>query len=162
MVTKLEGSPQPTMVHKIHTASFGFLFYRLLGLLLGTYKKDRAALSHGINHKIIGGFKKINRFLQINNVNPIPGPINIGLHFGIPPLGLMTEMNPGLQQLLHRNIRHTLPPFGFFRRFFNELSRFNSQSPQGLKKREILVNFIIVLEKVFSGKRKLYIGNVQD
>ena len=50
---------------------------------------------------------------------PFLAPKDIGFHLGVPSFGLMTEMNAGLQEFLHRNVRHVFLLFSwFFLRFY--------------------------------------------
>ena len=37
------------------------------------------------------------RFLEVDDMDSVAGPINILLHFGIPARGLVTKVHPSLQ-----------------------------------------------------------------
>jgi hypothetical protein len=41
--------------------------------------------------------------LQVNNVNIVSRPENIGLHFGVPLVGLVAEVDTCLKQHFHGN-----------------------------------------------------------
>jgi hypothetical protein len=60
---------------------------------------------------LIGLLEELDGLLEINDVNPIPCPEDIRLHFRVPPLCLMAEMDPSLQKFFHRYIRHGTPRF---------------------------------------------------
>ena len=52
---------------------------------------------------------------EVKDVNAVPLPEDIGLHAGVPAVGLVAEMRAGLNQLLHGDdrCRHSLSPSGY-------------------------------------------------
>src|SRR5664280_1149742 len=53
----------------------------------------------------LGGFlEHLQRLLQVNDVNSIALAEDIFLHLRVPTLRLVPEVNPGFEQLLHRDI----------------------------------------------------------
>src|SRR5207253_10309442 len=66
---------------------------------------------NGTTHKIVGGVEASDRLLKINDIDSVPFPENVPLHFWIPAICLMAEMHAGLQQFLDRDRSHTVTPF---------------------------------------------------
>jgi hypothetical protein len=104
---------QPSLVDKKHAATVGFFLDGVTGLLLGTYEKNAFARGYGIGHELVGCIEKPDGALQIYDINPVASAKDKGFHFGVPPAGLMAEMNPCFQQLFHSNNCHRSAPSGF-------------------------------------------------
>ena len=73
-------------------------------LLLGSHEKNRVAVGNRFHHKIIGGFKKSDGFLQIDDVNSVSSAKDVGFHLGVPTPCLMSEMDPCFQKLFHVDV----------------------------------------------------------
>jgi hypothetical protein len=102
------------VVDKKHVAAIGFLKDSVLGLLLGPDEQQLTPVRNSVDHEIMGDFKKLDGFLEINDVNAVARPKNERFHFGIPTPGLVPEMDPRFQEFLHGNNRHTHSLASFF------------------------------------------------
>src|SRR6185312_582119 len=49
----------------------------------------------------VGGVDALEGLLQVDDVDPVALPEDEALHLRVPAPGLVTEVDPGLQQLLH-------------------------------------------------------------
>ena len=74
---------------------------RLLRLLLGADKEDLPASGNRVDNELIGRLKQPDGLLEIDDVDPVSRPEDIGFHFRVPLVGLVTEVNPRLKQQLH-------------------------------------------------------------
>ena len=89
-----EHPAQPALRDEIHAASPGFFFHDLDGLtFVGAHEEDRFSRRDGIPYEMTGVKKQINGLMQINNMNAVFFPKNIGLHFGVPAIDLMSKMD---------------------------------------------------------------------
>ena len=77
-----------------------------LSLLLGADEEDRAAFDRDVTGKVnrLGYLK--NGLTKVDDVDSVALPVDIGAHLGVPTSGLMTEMDAGLQELLHCDFSH--------------------------------------------------------
>jgi len=64
-------------------------------------KRNGPSLPGNVGHEPAGFAEHLQGFLQVDDVNTIAFPEDIFLHLGVPTARLVTEMNTGLQQLLH-------------------------------------------------------------
>jgi hypothetical protein len=96
-----------------HATAFGFLGDDVLGLFFRPYVDHRLPLCDQVFHKLAGFPEELQRLLEIDNVNAVAGIKNVLFHLGVPPLGLVSEMNPGLKKLFHRDGRHIFLLQGF-------------------------------------------------
>ncbi len=99
-------STQPAVIDKILVRSQRLFLDRILGLFFGTDKQDLITAGNSVLNKLIGGFEIAYSFLQVNNVDAVTGPKDVGLHFRVPALGLMTKMNAGFKHLFHGDLCH--------------------------------------------------------
>jgi hypothetical protein len=70
-------------------------------LFFGAHKQDGIAVRDRSDQEIIGDFEQPDGFLQVNDMNAVSRPEDVGLHFGVPPSRLVSEMDAGLEQLFH-------------------------------------------------------------
>ena len=70
-----------------------------LGLLLGADEEDGLAAAGDVLDKGHGLVKLAHRLGQIDDVDAIALIKDIALHFGIPPLGLVTEVETCVEQI---------------------------------------------------------------
>src|SRR3989304_396353 len=56
----------------------------------------------------VGLAELLQGLLEIDDVDAVALPEDVFLHLGVPPLGLVAEVNPGLQKLLHRHCHSVL------------------------------------------------------
>jgi len=66
-------------------------------LLLGADEKNAFARGYGIDYELVGGIEKPDGALQIYDIDAVASAKDKGFHFGVPPAGLMPEMNPCFQ-----------------------------------------------------------------
>ena len=97
---------QPPVMDIGHAAAFRLFPDRILRLLLGPHEQDVAAGHDQVADLGADVLHHPHGLLQVDDVNPVPSAENVGLHLGIPATGLMAEVHPGLQKLLHGYIRH--------------------------------------------------------
>ena len=74
-------------------------------LALGADKHNRLALRGHVLHVLARVFEHLERFLQVDNVNSVAFSENEFLHFGIPALRLVPEVDARFEQFLHGDIR---------------------------------------------------------
>src|SRR6185369_9182365 len=86
-------APQPALVDKMHAAAGSFFGDRILRLLFGADEQDRAAILGGIPDKAVGRFEVADGFLQIDDVDAVTSPEDVGFHLGVPAFCLVTEMD---------------------------------------------------------------------
>jgi len=96
-----ERAAEPAIHHVGHAGTRGGFLYFLLGLLLGADEQDRTAIENDLVEKSAGDFDLGEGLVEVDNVNSVTRGKNEFFHLGVPPLGLMTEMNPGFQQLFN-------------------------------------------------------------
>jgi len=101
-------SARPAPVDPRHTAAHGFLADRLLRGLLGADEKDRALAGGELADEIDGLVEQRHRLLEVDNVDFIAFPEDVGAHLGMPETGLVAEMHTGLQHLAHGNFCHSI------------------------------------------------------
>src|SRR5437867_3398836 len=89
-----------------HAAARRLLLDRFLGLLLRPYKQQMPPRSREVANDGGGLSEHSHSLLQINNMDTVARPEDIGLHLGIPPARLVTKMDSGLQKLFHRDLGH--------------------------------------------------------
>src|SRR3970040_1726864 len=77
-----------------------------LSLLFGADEEDRSTVGHEIAD-IPGGLGHLlDGLAKVHDVDPVALPVDIGTHLGIPATGLMPEVDPSLQELLHCDCSH--------------------------------------------------------
>ena len=93
-----ERAAEPPIHHIRHVRADRGFFDFLLRLFLGADEQHGAAAGDGIMEKSAGDFDLGEGLVEVDDVNAVAGGENELLHLGVPPLGLVTEMNPGFQQ----------------------------------------------------------------
>ena len=56
--------------------------------------------------KLAGGVQLAEGLAQVNDVDAVAGVEDERLHLGVPPPGLVPEMDAGIQQFLNANTNH--------------------------------------------------------
>src|SRR4029079_12782467 len=84
---------------------------RLLRLLLRSDEEDLPAVAGKIADERVRLFDARERLLQVDDVDPVPLHEDEALHLRVPAARLMSEMDSGLQQLLHCDNGHVGLPF---------------------------------------------------
>ena len=109
-----EHTTKPSLIYIVHTATLCFALDRFLSLLLCTNEKYGTALCCDIRDRIVSVVHHTYGLLQVDDVDTVTFCEDVRCHLRVPASGLMSEMNTGFQQLLHRNYAHfDLPPSGF-------------------------------------------------
>ncbi len=96
-----EHAAEPALVDVGHAALLGVRPDRILRLLLRADEQDRAVVRDEIPHERIRGLDPGQRLLQIDDVDAVALAEDEPLHLRVPTAGLVTEVDSGLQQLLH-------------------------------------------------------------
>ena len=76
-----------------------------LRLALGADEKHRPAFGGEVRDELFGVAEQLDRLAQVDDVDAVPFAEDVLLHLRVPALRLVTEMNPRLQQILHRDRR---------------------------------------------------------
>ena len=97
---------KPSLVDIELTATKRFGSDRILCLLLGADKKDRAAVSDDLVDRLVCLVNFTYGLLEIDDVDTVALGIDVGSHLRIPSPGLMAEVNTSFEKLLHRNNAH--------------------------------------------------------
>src|SRR6266550_283686 len=105
-----EESAEPSLIHEMHSRALGFLGDRLLRLLLRSDEEDLPTVGGEVPHEDVGLFDTRERLLKIDDVDAVALHEDEALHLWIPAASLMSEVNPGLQELLHRDDCHACLP----------------------------------------------------
>ena len=108
-----EGPAEPALVDVEHAAAGGFLGDRVLRLLLGADEQHRAALGGQVAGEEIRLAELLERLLQVDDVDAVALPEDVLGHLRVPALGLVAEVDAGLQQLLHGDLGHRASLLGF-------------------------------------------------
>jgi hypothetical protein len=104
-----QGAAQPAFGHIKLPAFFGRFLHRQLRLLLGADKQHLAAFADGVREKVAGCLQLIERLAQINDVDAIASVEDERLHLGVPPFGLVSEMDSRIEQFHNSNTNHNFP-----------------------------------------------------
>src|SRR5205823_1091619 len=83
---------------------------RLLRLLLGADEEDLPAAGRKVAHETVGVLDARERLLQVDDVDAVALHEDEALHLRIPTARLMSEVHPGLQELLHGDDGHVCSP----------------------------------------------------
>jgi hypothetical protein len=111
-----EHAAEPAAVDVRLAGAGRFLGDRLLGLLLGADEEHAVAAGDGLAGGVEGEVQPLDGLGKVDDVDPVALREDERLHLGIPATGLVAEMDPGLQELPHRNGRHELTSCGCFLR----------------------------------------------
>ena len=101
-----EQAAEPAPVHVRHLAALRPLLDRVTGLLLGPDEEDHPALRRHLRDELGRLLQQLLRLEEIDDVDPLPLPVDEAAHAWVPAPRLVTEMNPGLQQLLDAYVGH--------------------------------------------------------
>jgi hypothetical protein len=72
-------------------------------------EQDLSAFAHCLREEVACLLQSGERLTQINDVNAVASVEDEPLHFGVPPLGLMTKVNARFQQFFNSNTYHNFP-----------------------------------------------------
>src|SRR5664280_1778862 len=101
-----EHAAEPAAVDVRLTSASRLLDDRLLSLLLGPDEQDAITPRNGLTSSREGQVQPLDGLGEVDDVDPVALREDERAHLGIPATGLMAEVDPGLQQLSHRNGGH--------------------------------------------------------
>src|SRR5438270_153191 len=101
-----EESAEPSLIDEVHSGALSFLGDRLLRLLLCADEEDLPAVGGQVPHEDVGLLDARQRLLKVDDVDPVPLHEDEALHLRVPAAGLMSEVDSGLEELLHRDDGH--------------------------------------------------------
>src|SRR5437763_14318943 len=96
-----ERAAQPPVHHVELAGPRRFLDHGVLRLLLGADEEDGAAAGADVADELERLAGQLHRLLQIDDVDTVAGAEDVRLHLRIPALGLVPEVDAGLEQLTH-------------------------------------------------------------
>src|SRR6476646_4328102 len=105
-----EHPAEPAVVHVRHPAAVGLVLDGLPGLLLGADEEHGPAVGHRAAHEPVGGVDPLQRLLEVDDVDAVALAPDEPTHLGVPTARLVTEVDSGLQQLLHGDDSHAKGP----------------------------------------------------
>ena len=79
---------------------------RVLGLLLGADEQHVATAGDELADEVVRGLDPRERLLEIDDVDAVALTEDESLHLGVPPAGLVPEMDTGFEHLTHRDDGH--------------------------------------------------------
>ena len=97
-------APQPALVDVRHPRPLGGLLHGVARLLLRADEEDRAATPGEVRRVLLRLGEQRRRLLQIDDVDPAALAEDVPAHAGVPTTGLVTEVHPGLQQVLDAHL----------------------------------------------------------
>ena len=74
-----------------------------MGLLLGTHEQHLTAFGHQVPNIGVGRLNVSKGLSQVDDVNAVALTEDEPLHLRIPSAGLVSEVDPGIEQLTHRH-----------------------------------------------------------
>ena len=92
-----KGPAQPAVVDMEHPAPLRLFPNRILGLLFCAHEEDIPAAGGQVANEPGDPLEHRDGLLQVDDVDAVASPENIGLHLGVPATGLVAKVNPGLQ-----------------------------------------------------------------
>ena len=88
---------QPTLVDIELVGAFGLFFQNFSRLTFCADEQDGVTGCHGVASEGIGLLHAFNRLLKVDNVDAVTFSEQKPLHFRIPTVGLVSEMDAGFQ-----------------------------------------------------------------
>src|SRR5215470_3450030 len=98
-----ERPAQPAVGHVVIPAALRLLRDDVLGLLLGAHEEDALAARDRVDHEVVRLAEELDRVLEVDDVNAVPGAEDVRAHLGVPALGLVPEVHARFQELAHRD-----------------------------------------------------------
>ena len=83
-----------------------------LSLLFGAHEEHLRALAGHVAEKVTGVVQLSDALAQVDNMDSVARVENERLHFRVPALGLMSEMDTGFEKFFYTNILHSFPFVG--------------------------------------------------
>src|SRR5512132_2765190 len=94
-----EHSAEPAGVDERHADPGSLLLDGLLGLFLGAHEEHRAAPTANVLEEVVGLVQGVECLLEVDYVDAGALPEDESAHLGIPPPGLMAEVDARLEEL---------------------------------------------------------------
>ena len=94
------GPSEPALANVKLAALFGAFFHNDLRLFLRPDEKDRFSFSDHFADDLGSGADLLERFSEIDNINPVARFKNEPFHLRVPATRLVTEMGARFEQLL--------------------------------------------------------------
>src|SRR5712664_1850053 len=96
-----QGAAQPAVGDVELAGARRLLDHRVLRLLLGADEEHRTAAGADVADELEGLAREPHGLLQIDDVDAVAGAEDVRLHLRVPALGLVAEVDAGLEQLAH-------------------------------------------------------------
>ena len=96
----------PPLVDVGHVAALGVGLYGVLGLFLGADEQDHASASDEVPNEDVGALEMGQGLTKVDYVDASLVAVDEAFHLRVPSAGLVAELDPGLQQLLHGDDSH--------------------------------------------------------
>ena len=103
-----EHSTQPTLRHIERATTGCFFFDDTPELALRGEEKNPLTTENHPANRILSRLKAVQGFAEVDDVDPVAFPEDVGTHFGVPPTGLVSEVDSRLKQLVQANVVHEL------------------------------------------------------
>jgi len=81
----------------------------LLRLLFRADKENFSTFADGVGKKVTGRLQLIKGLAEVDDVDAVTRVKDEWLHLGVPPFGLVSEMDAGIQQFFNTNTNHNFP-----------------------------------------------------
>jgi hypothetical protein len=132
-----EHAAEPALVDVGHAHARGLRGDGLLRLLLGADEHDAAAVRDRLLDVVVGDVDELQRLLEVDDVDPVALGEDEALHLGVPPSGLVPEVDAALEELAHRDDGHAdallpAPASGRPVRFRRDTGRCRFLAPWGV------------------------------
>ena len=96
-----EHTTQPPVRDKVLFVSLRQLADNWLGLFLRAHEQNLTASANGVAQKITGSLELVDGLREVDNVDSVVCPENVGLHLRIPPTSLVAKMDTCFKQFLN-------------------------------------------------------------
>src|SRR5690606_32090617 len=106
-----EQPAQPALVDERHAAALGLGRQDLLRLLLGADEQDRAVALGDALEEVESLLALDQGLLQVDDEDPVAFREDVAPHLRVGALRLVAEVDAGLEELLHSQVRHQFPPW---------------------------------------------------
>src|SRR5262249_42234083 len=104
-----QGAAEPALADVGHAAAGGLALDGLLGLALGADEQHEAAVAGDLGQVAVSPQEAADRFTQVYDVDQIALAVDVRPHLRVPAAGAVSEVDTGLDQVLHLDNGHALP-----------------------------------------------------
>jgi hypothetical protein len=87
-------------------AALGLFGDDVLGLALGADEQDAAAAGDGLAEEGASPLEELDGLAEVDDEDAVTGAVDVGLHLGVPALGLVAKVGAGFEHLTHANLGH--------------------------------------------------------